>query len=97
MKDDIQFIIICRFSEWEQEGNKYPPFGVKYLIDVPLGILTEGTEPKKDNMTEEDWAKLKDPIENVKGYFRSLYEKKIDKLFEGDILFVEQIELVHLV
>jgi hypothetical protein len=72
MNDKIQLVITCRFAPWSQGENKYPAFGHKYLITVPL-------------MTE-----------NVEGIFKELFKEKIGHEFDGEILFVEEVDYCSL-
>ncbi|PKM88410.1 hypothetical protein CVU83_01720 [Candidatus Falkowbacteria bacterium HGW-Falkowbacteria-2] len=33
----VKVLVTCRFPEWGNDGDKkYPAFGVKYVIEVPI-------------------------------------------------------------
>ncbi len=82
----------------EHRGNgkdDYPPFGVRYLVTIPYDVLTKGTEPKEE-MLEEDWAKLRTVEQNASQYAIEKIEKMTGDTFDGEILFVEQFNVVTL-
>lgn len=70
MNNKIKYIVTCGFKAWG-EDNKYPAFGIKYLIEVSL-----------------------DDEERYEEIFKEKFKEKIGKEFDGDILFVEETELV---
>ena len=84
MNDKTKFIITCRFPPWGyEEIPEFPAFGVKYLIEVPNDILMNSQYPDK----------------SVEVFFKSAYKEKIQngkKGFDGEILFVEETNLVVL-
>lgn len=75
MNNKEQVIVVCGFKAW---GDKlqYPPFGVKYLLEVNI------------EDTEEEGKCIK--------IFKEEFKAKIGKEFDGDILFVENADLVIL-
>lgn len=96
MNDKVKYLITVRFPSWQQGENTYPAFGGRYLVEIPLSRLTKDTEPK-EHMTEEEWATLKDPMENVKEYFAEVFENKIGHKFNGDVIFIDQMDIVVLI
>ncbi len=85
MKNETKFLITVRFPAWGYPGgnqNEYPPFAVRYLINVPNDLLY------KDE--------LKDPvIRFFKEKYKSTIGRN-EKDFDGEVLFVEEFECVIL-
>lgn len=102
MSNEMQFIIIVRFPEWEQVGslypeagkeetvNKYPAFGVKYLLTMPVIAYPEWEED------DERWFTYSEE-KIVAEEFKKAYANTIKgKDFDGEILFIEPVQLVPL-
>lgn len=69
-----QLLFTVRFAGWEDAGHKFPPFGVRYILEIPSELEDEGVEE----------------------YFMKKFEEKIGRKFDGDILFVEPMQIVTL-
>lgn len=90
MNNRQQFIITVRYPEWEQLGNTYPPFGLRYLFETNVIQLPDWDE---DDPRWFSWSEDK----VVRDRFKVWWRKHIGKngeTFNGDILFVEPSNLV---
>lgn len=97
MESSQKFLLTVRFPSWKSDGGEYPPFGVRYLISVPMNILMKGTQLPDEivDPTEEDYEKLRTEEQNIKDYAIEKIEAFSDK-FDGEILFVEPFDVVVL-
>ena len=99
MNNKMQFIVTVRFPEWQQdpiaeagqtEVQHYPAFGVKYLLTMPIIALPEWEED------DERWFTYSEE-KIVADEFKKAYAHTIShKDFNGEILFIEPVDLVSL-
>lgn len=99
MNNKMQFIITVRFPEWQQEPiaaagqtevQKYPAFGVKYLLTMPI------IAPPDWEDDDERWFTYSEE-KIVAEEFKKAYANTIKhKEFNGEILFIEPVDLVTL-
>lgn len=68
---------------------KYPPYGIKYLLTMPVIPYPEWAED------DERWFTYSEE-DVVAESFKKAFEKTIGKKFDGDILFIEQSNFVPL-
>lgn len=100
MSNEMQFIVVVRFPEWEQEPiaeagqtevQKYPAFGVKYLLTMPIIPYPEWAED------DERWFTYSEE-KIVAEEFKKAYANTIKhKDFNGEILFIEPVQLVPVI
>lgn len=58
MNNMVKVLVTCRFPEWGYEGQeeKYPAFGVKYVIEVPIeceDVAAVFSEKYKEKIKED--------------------------------------------
>ncbi len=94
MSDKQKYLITCRFPSWGYEKNdEYPAFGVRYLITISLDELTKGGE-KDEQGFYKDLNFSEDA--NIRRKFKELYGNMANNSFDGEILFIEQSDIIIL-
>jgi hypothetical protein len=81
MTNTEQYIITCRFAGWSVLDEDYGPFGVKYLMEMPIQPI-----PDSDD-SDERWEGY-DPHVAVLERFHEMFEHTIGKPFDGEIPFI---------
>jgi len=84
MNNELQFLITVRYPEWgDDNGGKYPAFGLKYLFKTPVIAVPDFENEMDAVMWSEDKV--------VRDRFKQWWRKHIGhgETFNGDILFVE--------
>lgn len=94
MNNEQKFIITVRFPEWELESIadekkklKHPAYGIKYLFITHLVIAPDWAED------DERWLSYSE-LDEVAERFIEWYKASITPDFNGEILFIEEANLV---